>query len=407
MELGASGGAARQLSIETPTGMEGMEAQLPGGSLFALLVLAKRTYAFDVDGRIWPAESQVHLYEDCVDDPASPLGLMLHDSDLYPFKPLTDVVVLGHAYPRRGERSFEAAITIGKHRKVLSVLGERSAGLDHLGRVRFSDAQPFTGAVPLTMALAYGGSDVAAEARYGNPYEEARDLLGDDEAVAEASPYRYPRNPFGRGYLVEVTRASFDHFQLPQLEEPTGRLHPEQLAAGSPDLWPRMPLPWTLGWQEPSLFPRCACAGLPTEHAPLSQHYTEVRRGFYPKSVFTALLADSESDPDLERVSPYFANGASLGLARRVGPGEAIELVRLHPSRENVRFNLPNVPPRLFVDGREGALLETRPRLHSVVVEPDAGRFSLLWAGIGPARRPYTAEELETMPFKALFPPNT
>ena len=407
MELGASGGAARQLSIETPTGMEGMEAQLPGGSLFALLVLAKRTYAFDVDGRIWPAETQVPLNEDCVDDPASPLGLMLHDSDLYPFKPLTDVVVLGHAYPRRGERSFEAAITIGKHRKALSVLGERSAGLDHLGRVRFSDPQSFAGAVPLTMALAYGGCDVAAEARHGNPYEEVRELLGDDEAVAEASPYRYPRNPFGRGYLVEVSRASFDQFQLPQLEEPTGRLHPEQLAAGAPDQWPRMPLPWTLGWQEPSLFPRCACAGLPTDHAPLDRPYTEVRRGFYPESIFSKLLANPEAGPSPEWISPYFANGASLGLAREVGLGEAVELTRLHPGQESVRFTLPSAPPRIFVDGREGMLLETHPRLHSVVIEPDAGRFSLLWAGIGPARRPYAAEELDTMPFKVLFPPNT
>ncbi|MCC6554755.1 MAG: hypothetical protein IT372_17410 [Polyangiaceae bacterium] len=42
-----------------------------------------------------------------------------------------------------------------------------------------------------------------------------------------------------------------------------------------------------------------------------------------------------------------------------------------------------------------------RPHLHSVLIEPDLWRVTLLWAGHTPARRPYMLEELARMPFLA------
>ena len=38
--------------------------------------------------------------------------------------------------------------------------------------------------------------------------------------------------------------------------------------------------------------------------------------------------------------------------------------------------------------------------IHTVLIEPDEARLSVLWRGCAPALRPYMPKELETMPFR-------
>jgi hypothetical protein len=40
----------------------------------------------------------------------------------------------------------------------------------------------------------------------------------------------------------------------------------------------------------------------------------------------------------------------------------------------------------------------TKPVIHTVEIEPDAMRVSVVWRGAAPALRPYMAEELAKMP---------
>ena len=63
-----------------------------------------------------------------------------------------------------------------------------------------------------------------------------------------ASPFRYPRNPAGRGYLVELDPAASDEFLLPQLEDPSDLVTPERLLCDWIESWHRMPLPQATGW---------------------------------------------------------------------------------------------------------------------------------------------------------------
>lgn len=164
------------------------------------------------------------------------------------------------------------------------------------------------------------------------------------------------------------------------------------MAAGTVDGWSKLPLPASLGWLDYGSFPRLAWLGVVPEHQPMAnpRDLHEVRLGHAAPDILA-----NDDRPCLEG-----ANGASLGLRLPylVG-GESVELVNLHPGRESVRIRLPTERPRMWVDGRNGKMLATQPVMHSVVIEPDENRLSIVWRGSGAALRPYLDEEIDSMPF--------
>jgi hypothetical protein len=355
-----------------------------------LAVLVKATYAFLPDGRVFPSQEQVPLVDALQRDPEAP-GVLADDTDLYPHKLATDVVLKGHAYAPGHRTGFRAALRVNAVRKQIDVVGDRRCTLRH-GRILFSSPEPVT-KVPLRYDRAYGGEDAAATAKHGNPFEELARYLGPELATIRPSFWAYPRNPAGRGFLVEPTPEAVEQVLLPNLEDPLDPLTPERLACGSLERWPGMPLPQAMGWVNLGWFPRLAYFGFVPEHAPLDQPLAEVARGHAPADI----LVDK---PLTEKFDFRCANGGSLGLQLPylVG-GEEIELTHLHPQAGRVVFRLPTARPQLWTDGRDGKLSETKPVIHSVIIEPDAGRFSIVWRGSAPARRPYQPQELATMPF--------
>ena len=60
---------------------------------------------------------------------------------------------------------------------------------------------------------------------------------------------------------------------------------------------------------------------------------------------------------------------------------------------------LPGERPKLWVDDRNGGVTPLKPRLYSVILQPDDGIVSLVWAGFGKGLRVYLPAELEKMPF--------
>jgi len=365
-----------------------------------LAVLVKRTYLFGSKGEWAVDTTQMPLR---AEPRYGDRGLVLEeDSELWPFKPKTDVVVLGHAYNHRGRPRFSAGIAIGGVAKRIAVCGDRRCMLANDGRILFSPPA-VAERVPLSYALAYGGRDAAAEAAYGNPVTLLEPYLSSDTGagvIDDASPFVYPRNPAGRGYLVEAARGAVDALALPNLEHPDDLLTPERLAAGEPGRWPLQPVPASLGWLDYGAFPRAAWLGAPACHERGLEpaRVGEVRLGYCQPDI----LAAQEKDPP-DPLTFDGVNGASLGLrASHLEGGEAIELVNVSPVREVVRLRLPVDRPRLWVDGRDGRLsLVERPVIHSVVIEPDRSALTVVWRGSSPARRPYLEEELATMPFAA------
>ncbi len=355
-------------------------------------VLVKRTYRV-VHGRTLPADEQLPMRPLEWDD-SVPGHHVLYDADIYADKALTDVVVLGHAYAPAGTTTGTASLRVGPAQKRLQIFGDRKVALGRDGQLVFSEPEPYE-RMPVTKERAYGGHDAVTEATWGNPYELLEPQLGWDSAAH--SPFAYPRNRAGKGYLVTPSKEACEAIALPNLEEPGALLTPQTLAVGHPGRWPTMPLPWFLGWTHLAEFPRIAFAGSMQPCHPDLGPLPEVVRGFVP--------------PDFPRLgkveevySPRLWNGASLGLA--LGPfthevqSIEFELENLHPREPRLRFTLPSGKPRIWTGSWDGTFTPTEPKLHHVVIEPDDDRVSVVWAGKNSAPRPYMAEEAMAMPLR-------
>lgn len=156
--------------------------------------------SFDIqpDGKLKLSARQELVFADGYDDDPH-RSSMLHATDLVPFKPATDVTLIGHAYPPEGRPSLDwtVAISVGSHVKRLRVYGPRQwlPGLKHFKPSwKLGHADPIE-TVPLDYRLASGG-------RY----------IGDPEGDADR------RNPIGPGLLHgDYTRFARE-FPAPQID---------------------------------------------------------------------------------------------------------------------------------------------------------------------------------------------
>lgn len=362
-----------------------------------LSVIAKRTYHIGTDGTCAPAEEQVALVEEPADDADVP-GSLGHDSDLHAWKPRTDIVVRGHAWGG-GRTWFEASIRIEDYEYRLLVVGDRSCHMDHAGRIHFSEPERIE-KVPLRFDHAYGGWDAQAEAKYGNPYAApfAETPGAAPFDVDSISPWRYARNPCGRGFLVEATREALESVVLPNLEDPWDRVSPERIAAREPGEWIRMPMPRVPSWIDYGWFPRCAWFGIVPPFAPLESEVAETTRGF-----ISPQLLDMKT-PDAPQIFRGMCGAAPDLQLPHLRGDERILLQGLHAARNLMPIRLPADVPAIWTDGRQGTYRETTPVLHTVLIEPDHDRLSLVWRGAAPALRPYLDEELNTMPLYVTWP---
>lgn len=369
-----------------------LSGNLPGGQPM-LVVLAKSTYKVDGNGRCRLADVQVPLVDEPQADPDDP-ALMIADSDLIPYKLRTDVVVAGHVHAGRRARRVEAVIRVGQREKRIVALGPRTVGLSPGGALTFSEPGPIE-RVPLSYKYAYGGRDRGAEALWGNPaeYFAAEAPVGCD--IDQASPFLYPRNPSGRGYLIELTPEAVELLELPQLEDPTDLLTPGRLVVGAIDRWQHMPLPQATGWVDYGWYPRIAFGGIVPINERFDSPPLEVVRGLVPE-----YLADG-TGAIVEASAFELMSGASLGLqVPYLRGGEAVELTNLHRAWPRWDFVVPR-PPVLHTDGRNGRLNPTEVVAHTLLVEPDEDQVTIVWRGTAPALRHYAPDELERMPLRA------
>jgi hypothetical protein len=364
-------------------------------SHFALCVLAKRTYTVTDDGACVVADEQVPLSDSVVEN-RDDRNLVEIDFELLPYKPRTDVVVLGHAYADRKAGTI-ASITVGSRRKEILVVGDRRAMLSATGRIVISSSDPFE-KMPVSFAYAYGGRDRAAEAKYGNPIASLQKFLSGTHFNADnQSPFLYPKNPCGKGYLVELTKEAVEMCSLPNLEDPADPLTPDRLVVGHPNAWIYMPMPQGLGWVSMGWYPRLAFGGIWPDFERSDRPIPEIKKGLLPKDAFR--VPESEADIPPRDYRYGIANGAPLDLQfPYLAANETIVLQNLHPRQKSWTVRLPGQKPKLWTDGRNGKLNPTNPVLHAVTIEPDKSRVTVVWRGAAPAIRPYFDEELSTMP---------
>jgi hypothetical protein len=289
------------------------------------LVVVKATYAIGAGGRLKLAEAQrdVRLGDEPWGAPEVP-DLRL-PGDFCAAKPGTDFILSGHAVPRRpgADTSVDVDIRVGDRAKVMRVHGPREWRRSGPGVVPGPSA-PIT-STPLAWSAAYGGSD------FSDPEQPLED----------------PRNPVGSGIARDVTRLIGR--PAPQIEAPGspigaagGRFTPIGCAPLGPGFAPRRDVMGTYDK-----------AWLASRYPARPDDYREEHENCAPPDfVFREPLRGGE---------PVFVTGVQAA-----GP---------------LAFNLPK--QRIVVDADiDGAVVERRPHLDTVVVDSDALVLELVWRAL-------------------------
>ncbi len=250
------------------------------------------------------------------------------------FKPATDVVLLGHAYPARlGAVESEVRFQVGPVSRAARIFGDR-IWVKGAGSPTMTKPQPFE-KIPLVYERSFGGWDLTA----GTPEKPIFDQ----------------RNPVGTGFRSASHGAFQEGIRLPNIEDPSDIVN-----------WYGEVVPTCgFGFTSADWHPRASFAGT------YDEAWMKDRMPLLPR--------------DFDR---RFFNAASAGL---VAPGHlrGDEPVSIHGASPvgHLAFRLPGAPrPTCLVTllHRRDALVETQ--LDTVVVDTDEDKVYLTWRGHVPLR---------------------
>ncbi|MBC8872042.1 MAG: DUF2169 domain-containing protein, partial [Planctomycetes bacterium] len=260
-----------------------------------LTVIVKGTFSI-ASGEAAPvAEQQLPIFEADQHYDDDPQATVRFETDMVPFKPRTDIVVVGQAYAPGGlpATQVDARVRIGRLDRTIRVFGDRKwlFPTSLAGVPKMSSPQPFD-SMELRYERAFGGIDSAAAAY-----------------CAE--------NLAGVGFIGAKTKASVHEKPLPNLEDP-GEL------IGS---WDSRPKPVGFGFYGRGWQPRLQFAGTYDDE--------------YRKKHTSDLPSDFAYD---------IYNGAhpDFQIAGYLRGNEEVELENLTPDG-HIGFRLPAIHPRMTI----------------------------------------------------------
>jgi hypothetical protein len=316
-----------------------------------LTIIVKGTFTIEPKAVASVADSQLPILTADQNYSKDPISSVKFESDMAPFKPKADVVLVGRAYAPEREPIRQLDVTLGVDalRKTIRVFGNRTWWFpSRLGLLPMkSRPEPF-----VTMDLVY-------ERAFGGVY---------------AGPgYYCKENLVGTGYIGKKRKAAIHHKRLPNLEDPKHLIRS----------WRSKPKPVGFGFYGRGWYPRVKYAGT------YDDKYQKERAPKLPRDFSYASY--NGAHPDLQ-VEGYLRGN------------EEVELVNLSP-QPRLRFRLPGVRPKITVsrwdippekwieenatDDREVSIndVPTRdeyisPVLDTLVFIPEEGIFYQVFRGV-------------------------
>jgi hypothetical protein len=258
-------------------------------------VVVKATFAIPDDGSevAQPTPKQLPMFSGDILTDQEPPSIRF-ESDLVPFKPCTDVVLVGRAYAPEGRPVTElvAGLRVGQLRYGVTVIGDRQWQAQLLDKPTISHKQPFR-AMDLVYERAFGGFDKPA----GMYCKE---------------------NHAGTGFIGKRSAERVEGLRLPNLEDPRNLIQ----------TWNNRPRPAGFGFYGRGWAPRLAYAGTYDDQ--------------YMKERHPLLPAD---------FSFRFFNGAhpDLQVGGYLRGDEEVDLLNVCPEASRVHFRLPGVVPKIAV----------------------------------------------------------
>ena len=329
-----------------------------------LTVVIKGTFLIPDRGPVRQADEQIPIsYGDEPFDEEDG-GSIKFESDLAPFKPRADVMMVGHAHApsEKPVTGIDVSLRVNSLQKILRVFGDRTWRSGGFTSVEASLPLPFR-KMPLIYEHAFGGIDTA-----GGGF--------------------CPQNLVGRGFFTRPTKKVVLGKRLPNIEDP----------------------------KQPIRSPK---------DRPPPVGYGVYGRAWEPRSGFLGTYDDNyrkniapDPPPDF-KYDYYNAAHPDLQLAGYLNGDEAVELVNLSPEG-TMNFRLPGLNPVCRVERKFDTLEayiasldpETVDRvrlgealsgdemvllnLDTLCLMPDVKTFFLVWRGRTPVYD-HTALEIDTV----------
>lgn len=286
------------------------------------LVAVKATFDILPDGGTVPSSVQPPVLRVAEHHGEPGHSSIKYEADLVLTKRTTDIIVVGHAHAPGGVpvKELDVGFKVGPVQKMLRVFGDR-----HWGAFGATGAEPFV-KMPLVYERAYGGVDRQS----GSPDKD----------------WEW-RNPVGTGFAVSGGNAT--GLVLPNVE------HPDDLIGS----WRDRPAPAGFGVVASHWQPRAGWAGT------YDERWMKTRQPLLAEDLDDRFFQCAPADQQ----TPDFLLG-----------GEPVVLLRMAPGGGDLRFNLPRLHlgfETRFTDGSRE--IHKQRRLHTVILEPDFPRVSLVW----------------------------
>lgn len=300
-----------------------------------LVVVVKGTFTIPMSGGAPKlADEQIPLVDADTFTGEPGLSAPIYESDYCPVKQRCDVLLLGSAYAPYGAPAerVRVSLRVGQMSKEFDVVGNRVWLNDMFGSTA-TRPEPFT-VMPISYDTAFGGLD----------------NLSPDTNKHEA----YLSNPIGKGFYPKSKASLFDGKPLPNTEE---RGRPISSPTGDYNSMGFGPI--GRSWQ-----PRPNYAGT------YDQDWID--------DVFPFLPADFD-----ER---YYQSAPLDQQIDFLRGGEEVTLLNLTPEGRSA-FRLPrlDVPVTFYLKNYEEKELDASG--DTLIIEPDLGRFTVLWRASLPLRK--------------------
>ncbi len=365
---------------------------------YRMALIIKRTYKIVADGTCVLADEQEPVEEDSrtYDELQPPLvSPPCCDNDCFAFKEDTDIIVQGMAHTYgKPLRETTVGLRFRDVSREIRVYGDRVCGWGLDGRIVFSDPEPFE-EMPVRYDRAYGGYDKTALDRYGDFIAEVMGPVRPEWKLDTTSPFHYPRNSAGKGYLVDADKKSVEGVNVPNLEFPFDPVLPERMAVGDTRQWVHAVLPACFDWSDQSWFPRIGYLGMIAPYEISGDTVMEIRQGWIAPDIFNC-----GSLFDLKyRIE--FLQGASAGLAcKGIMPGERFRISNMFAEYPERVIELPGEIPGAVVTPKWKDTKAMEPHLNTVVIRPEDETVILTWSCRTTVHRPYSPDELEKTPYR-------
>jgi len=305
-----------------------------------LTVVVKATFGIPAAGDdAYPAPRQLPIFD--ADIMTSGKQAVLFESDRVPFKPCTDIVLVGRAHAPDGTPVSEliAGVSVGRVRHSITVIGDRQWETS-LGTPRMSPARPFL-SMDLVYERAFGGID------------------GTSGAYCE-------ENHIGTGYVGGQSGARLKGLKLPNLEDPRNLIR----------TWNSRPRPVGVGFYGRGWAPRLAYAGT------YDENYMKERHPRLPSDFSYRFF--NGAHPDLQ--VPGYLQGDEEVILLNVCSGASRVHFRLPCLLPTIKIERWATPPEQWIQERatgDGSLPNDfplneeplKPVLDTLVFVPDKGVF--------------------------------